>query len=463
MPPFLDIRAANELYQRQQLSPVELTRLCLDRIETLNPRLNAFITVTRESALAEANQAETEIRRGVARGPLHGIPIAIKDLIDIKGTITSAASEIFKDRMPDSDAEVVVRLRRAGAVILGKTNLHEFAYGGTCVPSYFGPVRNPWDPERIAGGSSGGSGAAVAAGLCLGAIGTDTAASVRHPAAYCGVTGLKATYGRVSTRGVVPLSWSLDHVGPIARTAFDAACMLAAIAGHDDGDPTSVQVPTDAYVDLISASTAGLKLGWVRHPYFDDLDADIEAAVTEAMAVLSGMTAGIVATDLPYNNLLMTIASAEAYAFHHEFLRATPEKYQPMTRKRLQQAASISAADYILARREMDRLRRQANDAFEQVDLLVTPTTAIAPIRISEGTLDPPLPANGTPIEFRNTHMFDVLGLPAISVPCGFTRGGLPVGLQIAGPRFEEARVLQLAHAFQTVTDWHRQSPPEVS
>jgi aspartyl-tRNA(Asn)/glutamyl-tRNA(Gln) amidotransferase subunit A len=459
MEEIFDIQTAMSLYRDKKISPLDLTRDCLERIERLNPKLNAFITVTRESALQEARRAELEINRGQWRGPLHGIPIALKDLIDTNGSPTTAASEIFKDRIPDDDAEVVRRLRQAGAVILGKLNLHEFAYGGTCVPSYFGPVRNPWDPDKIAGGSSGGSGVAVAARLCLGALGTDTAASVRHPAAYCGVTGLKPTYGRVSTRGVVPLSWSLDHVGPICRTAFDTALMLEAIAGHDENDPTSAQVLVDSYVNSINDSTAGMKLGWVRHPYFDDLDVDIEAAVTAAMAVLSRITSGIVETHLPYNNLLLTIASAEAYAFHREFLEATPEKYQSMTRLRLQHAKSISASEYIVARREMEYLRSRADDAFHDVDLLLTPTTAISPIQISDGTFDPPLPENGTPVEFRNTHMFDVLGLPAISIPCGFTRDGMPIGLQIAGPRFSESRVLRLAHAYQAVTEWHRRCP----
>ncbi len=456
-----DISTVQSLFRRDELSPVELTKNYLARIERLNPHLNAFITVTAGSALAEAQEAEREIRRGQWRGPLHGIPIALKDLIDTKGVPTTAASAVYKNRVPDEDAEVVSRLRKAGAVLLGKLNLHEFAYGGTCVPSAAGAVRNPWNLQRISGGSSGGSGAAVAADLCLGALGTDTAASVRHPAAYCGVTGLKPTYGRVSTRGVVPLSWSLDHVGPLARTALDAALILEAIAGHDPKETSSAREATEAYSGLMLAPTAGLRLGRVQSPYFEDLDADIEAAVNTALDTLTNLTAGVHGVTLPYNNLLMTIASAEAYAFHRTYLLSTPDLYQPMTRNRLEHAAMISAADYILARREMEQLRLQADSVFNHVDLLVTPTTAISPIDISDGHLDPPLPASGTPLEFRNTHMFDVLGLPAISVPCGFTRKGMPIGLQIAGPRFAESRVLSLAHAYQQVTDWHRRKPPE--
>ena len=454
-----ELEDAGELLRSGALSPGELTQACLQRIERLNPVVNAYITVTAEQALAQARQAEHEIAAGNWRGPLHGVPLALKDLIDTQGVRTTAASALFQDRVPDDDAEVVRRLKQAGAVLLGKLNLHEFAYGGTCVPSHFGAVRNPWNPDRIAGGSSGGSGVAVAAGLCLGALGTDTAASIRHPAAYCGITGLKATYGRVSTRGVVPLSWSLDHVGPLCRSARGTAVLLEALAGYDPLDPASARESVEPWSRMLEQPVAELRLGCVRHPYFDDLDPGIGEAVATAMTVLAELTSGIRDAALPYNNLLMTIASAEAYAYHRSTFTATPEHYQPMTRERLALAAGIPAADYIAAQRELLELRLRADDWFRDVDLLITPTTALAPIPIAEGHLDPPLPANGTPIEFRNTHMFDVLGLPAISVPCGFTPDGMPVGLQIAGPRFAESRVLALAHAYQQVTDWHRRRP----
>jgi aspartyl-tRNA(Asn)/glutamyl-tRNA(Gln) amidotransferase subunit A len=451
---------ASALLRRKAVSAVELTQACVARIERLNPALNAFITVTAEQALQQAREAEAEIQRGHWRGPLHGMPLALKDLIDTAGIRTTAASAVFKDRIPAEDAEVVRRLKAAGAVLLGKLNMHEFAYGGTSVPSFFGAVHNPWNLDRIAGGSSGGSGAAVAAGLCFGALGTDTAASVRHPAAYCGVVGLKPTYGRVSTRGVVPLSWSLDHVGPLCRSAADAAVLLESIAGLDPLEPTSVDQPVERYSSTMHARTTPLRIGVVRRPYFEELDPDIEAAVSAAIQVLARIAAGVRDVDLPYSNVLLTVASAEAYAFHRPYFTRTPQLYQAMTRQRLEQAASISTADYVSARREMERLRWQADSAFSSVDLLVTPTTAIAPISIASGNLDPPLPADGTPREFRNTHMFDVLGLPALSVPCGFTRDGMPIGLQIAGPRFAESRVLALAHAYQQSTDWHTRSPP---
>lgn len=459
-PTQLSLAGAMALLRQKAITPVELTQACLARIERLNPALNAFITVTAEQALQQARAAGAEIQRGQWRGPLHGVPLALKDLIDTAGIRTTAASAVFKDRIPAEDAEVVRRLKAAGAVLLGKLNLHEFAYGGTSVPSHFGAVHNPWNLGRIAGGSSGGSGAAVAAGLCFGALGTDTAASVRHPAAYCGVVGLKPTYGRVSTRGVIPLSWSLDHVGPLCRSVSDAALLLEAIAGFDPAEPTSVDQPVEHYAGALQVRTAALRIGVVRRPYFDELDPDIEAAVHAAIQVLARITAGVRDVELPYSNLLLTVAGAEAYAFHKPWFTRTPELYQAMTRQRLEQAAGISAADYVNARRELERLRWQADDAFAAVDLLVTPTTALAPIRIESGNMDPPLPPDGTPREFRNTHMFDVLGLPAISVPCGFTRDGMPVGLQIAGPRFGESRVLALAHAYEQATEWHRRSPP---
>ncbi|HTG74771.1 MAG TPA: amidase [Terriglobia bacterium] len=455
----LSIVDASALIRRKAVSPLELTQAFLARIEKINPLVNAFITVTAEQALQQARDAEKEIQRGQWRGPLHGIPIGLKDLIDTRGIRTTAASAVFKDRVPTEDAEVVRKLKSAGAVLLGKLNMHECAFGGTSVPSHYGPVRNPWNRSRIAGGSSGGSGAAVSAGLCCGALGSDTAASVRHPAAYCGITGMKPTYGRVSTRGVIPLSWSLDHIGPLCRTAMDAAVVLEAIAGYDALEPASVERPVERYSNDMRMKTRSLRLGVVRRPYFEQLDPDIEARVKDAIQVLEGITSKVREVELPYSNLLMTVASVEAYSFHAPYFTKNPELYQPMTRRRLEQAATISATAYVEARREMDQLRRQAGSAFSSVDLLLSPTTVIAPITVEAGTADPPLPPDGTPVEFRNTHMFDVLGLPAISIPCGLTRDGMPVGLQIAGPRFAESRVLALAHAYQQVTDWHTRRP----
>src|SRR6202521_2639607 len=286
----LSIREVSDLIRKKKVSPVELTTACLARIDRFNPPLNVFITITAESALAQAREAEAEVKRGNWRGPLHGVPIALKDLFDTAGVRTTAGSGVFKDRVPEQDAEVVRRLRAAGAVLLGKLNMHEFAYGGTSVATYFGAVHNPWKLDRIAGGSSGGSPAPVAAGLCYGSLGSNTGGSVRHPAAYCGIAGLKPTYGRVSTRGAVPLSWSLDHVGPMCRTVGDAALLLQGIAGYDPQETTSVDAPVPDYTQALKAKLSALRLGIPRVIFYEKLDPEIEAAVNTAMDVLRKLT-----------------------------------------------------------------------------------------------------------------------------------------------------------------------------
>ena len=287
----LTLKQASELLRRRTVSPVELTEACLARIDRHDRAINAFITVTREQALAEAREMESELRRGRPRGPLHGIPIALKDNIDTAGVLTTAASGVFKDRVPTEDAEVVVRLKRAGAVLLGKLNLHEFALGGTSAVTHFGPVRNPWALDRVAGGSSGGSAAAVIADMCFGALGTDTGGSIRIPASLCGIVGFKPTYGRVSTRGVVPMAWTLDHIGPMCKTVEDAALMLSAIAGYDALDPTSVDAPTEDYVRAIRMGTTKLRVGVARAPFFDNLNPEVAKAVEAAIDVVRKLTA----------------------------------------------------------------------------------------------------------------------------------------------------------------------------
>src|ERR1700752_3873705 len=283
----ITIAEASDLLRRKKISPVELTNACLARIEQLNPTINAFITIMHESALAEARAAEAEIVADNWRGPLHGIPIGLKDLIDTRGVKTTCGSALFADRVPTEDAFIVQRLKNAGAVLIGKQNLQEFAYGGTSTSSYFGPVRNPWDTNRIAGGSSGGSAAAVATGMCFAAIGTDTGGSVREPAAFCGIVGLKPTYGRVSVRGVFPLSPSLDHVGPLCRNVTDTALMLQAIAGYDKLDTTCVDWPVDSYMDKVTGPTIKPRIGIVRRPFFDDLDPEIATAIDAALKQIS--------------------------------------------------------------------------------------------------------------------------------------------------------------------------------
>ncbi len=453
------LQQVSDLIRKKSASPVELTQECLKRIEKLNPSLNAYITVMSEQAMAQARALEAERQGGKWRGPLHGIPIGLKDLIDTAGIRTTAASAIYANRVPTEDAEVVRRLKAAGAVLIGKLNMHEFAYGGTSVASHYGPVHNPWKLDRIAGGSSGGSAAAVAAELCYGALGSDTGGSIRQPAAFCGITGLKPTYGRVSTRGVIPLSWSLDHIGPMCRTVADAALLLNAIAGYDPLETTSIDVPVPDYTRALHERISGLRLGIPRSVFFEQLDPEIAAAVSKAIEVLGKMTAGARDVTLPSYQTL-PVVGAEAYAYHLDYLSKTPELYQPSTRARLEGGAKVTAVAYINARRELDRLRRAIREVFSSVDLLITPTTPILPATIAESdSPTAPPPPGATTFSLRNTSPFDIYGLPTISIPCGFSRAGLPIGVQISGAPFAELQVIALAHAYEQATEWHTRRP----
>lgn len=450
-----------ELSQRLRkgdISPVELTEDCLARIEKLNPTLNGFITVTAESALLQARQAEAEIQRGNWRSPLHGVPLGLKDLIDTAGVRTTAASAIFQGRIPAEDADIVRRLKDAGAVLLGKQNLHEFAYGGSSVISFFGEVRNAWNPAYIPGGSSGGSASAVAAGLCHGAIGTDTAGSIREPAALCGVVGLKPTYGRVSTRGVIPLSWSLDHVGPIASSVADAGVLLQAIAGYDPQDANCANLAVDDYVANLDRGARGIRIGIPRKFFYEDLDPEVSSAVEEALGVLRSLGAEIYEMELavPTDR---TLQAAESYAYHAEFVARSPELYQPETLHRIRTGEKISPAEVEEHRRELKRMRSEISLVFKDIDVLMTPTTPIVAPALAELKQNPDLLRPRELTLLRNTRPFNVWGLPAISVPCGFTSSGLPIGLQIAGPHWSESRVLQVAYAYEQATAWHKREP----
>jgi aspartyl-tRNA(Asn)/glutamyl-tRNA(Gln) amidotransferase subunit A len=462
----LTLSDASELVRSRKISPVELTKACLARIEQLNARLNAFITVTADSALLEARAAEADIQRGRWKGPLHGLPIALKDLLDTAGVRTTAASGVFKDRVPPDDAEVVHRLRAAGAVLLGKLNLHEFAYGGSSAISSFGPVRNPWNVALSPGGSSGGSAAAVAAHLCLAAIGTDTGGSIREPAAYCGIVGLKPTYGRVSASGVIPLSWSLDHVGPMTRTVMDAALMLRVIASYDSADPGSVDLPVADYVAALAAPTTALRVGIPRAYFWEGLHPDIGAAMETALSVLKRLarTQRNVAPldgDATYSSVMTpytAVLSAEAYAYHKDRLARSPELYQAATLTRIRAGANVTLPEYIESRRQLDRIRHSVSRVFDTVDLLVTPTVPVPPFPITDLTsVDTARPRELQML--RNTRPINMLGLPTISVPCGFTADGLPIGMQITGAPWAEASVLHLAYAYEQATGWHRRIP----
>ena len=444
-PAQLDLRDAGRAVRARSLSPVELTRACLERITRLDRRLNAFITVTAERALADARQAEDEVAKGRWRGPLHGIPIALKDNVDTAGVRTTAASWVFADRVPTEDAEVVQRLKAAGAIVLGKLNMHEFALGTTSAISHYGPVHNPWDVERIAGGSSGGSGASVAASLCFGAVGTDTGGSIRIPAACCGIVGLKPTYGVISARGVVPVSTSFDHVGPMCRTVADTALMFRAMTDHRVATEFDPEAPPPVSRLRIGVFPTPDRLCDAR-----PAEREVQATVDAATDVIRSLVAVVREAELPMPDLGALI-DVEAYAFHAPHLAESSERYDPRTRSTILAGQGISEAESARLRQALERHRALVRDAFSSVDLVVLPTLPGLPLTIREATEPFALKAC--------TFAFSIGGLPSISVPCGFSRSGLPIGLLIGGPPFAEPRVLALAQAYERVTSWHRRRP----
>ncbi len=453
----LTLSEAAALVRARQVSPVELTRAMLARIERLDGKLASYITVTAEAALAAAEQAERAARAGDER-PMLGVPLALKDLFDTAGVRTTGGAKILAERVPQRDATAVARLRQAGAVLLGKLNMHEFAFGVSTANPHFGTCRNPWDPSRIPGGSSGGSGAALAAGLCYGSLGSDTGGSIRIPAALCGITGLKPTYGRVSRAGVLPLSWSLDHAGPMARTVRDVALMLTVIAGPDPADPAAASVPVSDFTAGLEDGVRGLRIGLPRAYFFEQLEDDVAQAVEAAVAALRAAGAEVREVMVPHLEVAAAafapIISAEAAAYHQRWLRERPQDYGEDVRQRLFQGLLYPAVDYVNAQ----RARRWVLDGFlqvlKEVDVLLTPTVPVTAPPI-------PGPAVATPNPLtRCTFPVNLTGLPALSLPCGFDRQGLPVGLQIIGRPFDEATVLRVGHAYQRLTDWHTRRPP---
>ena len=436
--------------RRRAVSPVDLVQACLARIKRHDATLHAFITVTADKALADARTMDAEARQGRWRGPLHGVPIALKDNIDTAGVRTTGASRLFEQRVPTTDAEVARRLKQAGAILLGKLNLHEFAYGGSSTVTAFGTMRNPWNVAHVTGGSSGGPGIAVAAGLCYGSIGTDTAGSIRMPASHCGIVGLKPTYGRVSTRGVMTLSWTLDHVGPMCRTVEDTALMLNVVAGYDAADPTTVNVPIDDYTRALRAPTARLRVGLPQRAFFDNLDVDVADAVQEALGVIEQLVASTADVRLPPTGAPNRVWAPEALAYHAKWIAESPDLYQPGTRQALLNAKTADAAQYVLAVREVEQARRDIVKTFSTVDVLVTPTMK---------TAAPPLEGGAPGGGGNNNAVFDIFGLPTISVPCGFSTTGLPIGLSITGAPWAESTVLALAHAYERACEWHQRRP----
>ncbi|MEK7770151.1 MAG: amidase [candidate division NC10 bacterium] len=454
-----DIRAG-------RLSPVEATRACLDRIARLDGRLRAFITLDAEGALATARALEADARAGRWRGPLHGVPLAFKDLCHIRGLPSSCGTKTPHYFFAEAECTAVRRLVGAGAVTLGKLNMTELAMGPFGDNAHHGDVQNPWRLGHCAGGSSSGSGAAVAAGLAMGALGTDTGGSIRLPAGCCGIVGLKPTYGRVSRAGVMPLSWSMDHVGPMALTVRDVALLLGVIAGHDPEDATSSPRAAADYAAVLGHSIAGLRVGVPENYYVHGLDPEMEAGVRRAVAVLEGLGARVAEVRVPdpqgITDVANIIARAESAAIHSRLLRERPQDLQPAVRARLELGVRIPAHDYLQALRLRARLAREfIREAFSEVDALaapVIPAPAPALADVKAGTTED---VTARMKQFsRLTRPWNGLGLPALSVPCGFSGAGLPLGFQIVGRPFDEVTVLRLGHAYEQAAGWHLRRPP---
>jgi aspartyl-tRNA(Asn)/glutamyl-tRNA(Gln) amidotransferase subunit A len=453
---YTDIATLGRLYRTRALSPSEATRAVIERIRRLDRRLNSFITVLEQPALEQARQAEAELAGGHDRGPLHGVPISLKDLIDTAGTRTTAASRLWRERVPEASATVARRLEQAGAVLIGKCNLLEFAYG--IVHPDYGQCNNPWDTGRTSGGSSSGSAASVAAGMGWGSVGTDTGGSIRIPAAYCGVVGLKPTYGRVSLHGICPLSVSLDHAGPLARTVADAAILLDALAGYDPLDPHSLADPAMETVTALTGEVRGLRLGVVAEHLGADLEPGVAEATWAAVRVLeqAGMhVREVQIASLPAaDDALLAAIMPEATLVHAGWLREHPEGYAALTRAQLEQGAHIPAIDYLRAQAYRQQLRADMLDTLRYVDVLASPSVAwAAPAE------DPPVGQGQGAIEARRTGPYNLTGLPAISLPCGFDPQGLPLGMQLAAAPLAEPLLLRVAQAYEQRAGWFRQRP----
>jgi aspartyl-tRNA(Asn)/glutamyl-tRNA(Gln) amidotransferase subunit A len=442
---------SRELRERR-LSPVEVVKTLLARIES--DETNAFITVTAERALEEASLAEREITAGRHNGPLHGVPIALKDLIFTRDVRTTMASDFFAEHVPDRSATVARRLEDAGSVLIGKTNTHEFAYGPTGDRSFFGPTRNPHDTGKITGGSSGGSGAAVAAGLCYGALGSDTGGSIRIPAALCGVVGMKPTFGRVSKTGVFPLAWSLDHVGPITRTVEDNALMLNTLAGHDPEDLYSADLASEDFARDLERGTQGAAIGVPSSFYFEHLDGEVEERVNEAVEVFASLGTEIREVEVPHLwdtlHAQRLVLAAEAYAVHEERLETNPDRFDDHGLERLLNGENLKAYRYANAQQRKLRSRREFANVLREVDVLLTPTVPIPAPEIGqrETTIDGYEEAVYSALT-RLTGPTNLNGLPSLSIPCGTTTSGLPVGLQLIGRPFDEATLYRFGRAHE--------------
>ncbi len=459
MAELLTIAAAARLIAARKLSPVELAQHCLDRIAALDDRLHSFLLVLRESALAAARAAEAEIAAGSHRGPLHGIPIGLKDIVCTKGIATTAHSKVLKTHVPDADAVVTRRLAEAGTILLGKLATHEFAIGGPSFDLPWPPARNPWNTDHFTSGSSSGTGAAVAAGLILGGPGSDTGGSIRGPAAFCGIAGLKPTYGRISRRGVLPLAYSLDHVGPMAWTAEDCALLLQAMAGHDPEDPGSADMPVPDYRAALTGDIRGLRLGVIRQFYETDTTVNdatrsaIEAAIDTYRRLGAEIRDIRLSPLADYAAANTVILISEAYAVHEAVLRERPQDYGEIFRLRVGAGALYSAADYIQALRRRRELTAELAQAMAGVDLMLTAVAPTEAPRIDE------VPKIAPPDRPSLTAPFNLTGSPAMSVCAGFTDAGLPLAFQLVGKPFDEPTVLRAADAYERATDWRNRRP----
>ncbi|MGH8111201.1 MAG: amidase [Rhodanobacteraceae bacterium] len=450
-----------ERIRTRKLSPVEITESCLNRITATEGSLNAYVRVMSDAARAAAKRAEAEIAGGVWKGPLHGVPVAIKDLYDIAGVPTTASSRQREHWIPETDSAVVAKLKSAGAVIVGKTHTHEFAYGGITPQTH-----NPWDVCRSPGGSSGGSAATLATGGAFMATGTDTAGSIRLPAALCGVVGLKATFGRISRFGVTPLSWSLDHAGALTRTAEDAAVCLQLLAGYDARDPDSLAEPLLDLGETLQSDVPGLRIGVPCNYFFDRVDAEVEGAVRGAAETLASLGATLVPVTIPMADdlfsILRTIEMPEASAYHTQMLQQTPELYTDDVRSRLESGMLVPAVRYIHAQRSRTVFKQRLHELFEHVDIILAPSVPVpAGLTGTTSIIWPDGTEERLAVTYiRFTILADVAGVPALTVPCGFTRSGLPIGLQLIGRPLDEATVLRAGVAYERATDWHCRYPP---
>ena len=463
--------------ERREISPVELTRQFLARIERMNPVLNAYMTLMTEKALGEAKKAEQEIGAGRYRGPLHGIPFSIKDNLAVDGAPTTAGSKVLSDYTPDFEATVVKKLKEAGAVILGKANMHEWAAGSTNINPYYGTTRNPWDVTRVPGGSSGGSGAAVAASLCMASIGTDSAGSVRNPASFCGVVGLKATYGRVSRFGGIAGTggFSTDHFGILTKTVEDAALVLGSIAGHDPRDPLSARERVPDYSADIGKEVRGLRFGIIEELFADLMTSEVKKALDKATEILQSLGMKSQTISVPHMELSTAVHAAtsrvENASAHRRYLKTQAQDYSRALLHRQLVALTIPAETYVTAQRIRRILCQEFAEVLKRVDVIVTPTVPMPAPTIEEcerGSVD----ADGKTLPLRDwrgsngilcTLPFNVTGHPAISVGCGFSSSGLPMGMQIVAAPFREDLIFQVAHAYERAAGWYRRLPPELS